>query len=53
MTGDVTDRWGRIRAQSHALGKTLSPLDALIAATAVHYNLTIVTRNEKHFPEDV
>ena len=53
ITSDVTDRWGRLRAQSDALGKTLSPLDALIAATAVHYNLTLITRNEKHFPEDL
>ena len=47
---DVADRWGRIRADADARGKSLSPLDALIAATAMHYNLGLVTRNEKHFP---
>jgi len=50
---DVADRWGWIRAEADARGKSLSPLDALIAATAMHHNLGLVTRNEKHFPAQI
>lgn len=39
----VADRWGRIAAQ----GRTLAIVDGLLAATALHYNLTMVTRNAK------
>lgn len=39
----VADRWGRIAAQ----GRTLPIVDGLLAATALHYNLTMVTRNAK------
>ena len=50
---DVTDRWGRLRADADARGETLSPLDGFIAATALQRNLYLVTRNEKHFPRHV
>ena len=42
---DVADRWGKLRAQATVLGKTLPVIDGLIAATALHHNLAIVTRN--------
>jgi predicted nucleic acid-binding protein len=42
----VADRWGRLAAQ--AGGKSPLPvIDGLLAATALHHNLTLVTRNTK------
>ena len=46
----VAERWGRMRAQS---AKTTPVIDSLIAATAIHHNLRLVTRNDRdfaHFP---
>lgn len=45
----VADRWGRIAAVSAAEGSPLSVIDGLLAATALHYNLTLVSRNVKDF----
>jgi predicted nucleic acid-binding protein len=42
----IADRWGRLQAEA---GKTLPVIDALIAATALHYDFAIVTRNSKDF----
>jgi predicted nucleic acid-binding protein len=42
----VADRWGRLAAQAGAKSP-LPVIDGLIAATALHYNLTLVTRNTK------
>jgi predicted nucleic acid-binding protein len=42
----VADRWGRLAAQAGAKSP-LPAIDGLIAATALHYNLTLVTRNTK------
>lgn len=46
---DVADRWGRLIATLQRKGVSLSPIDSLIAATALHHNLSLVTRNEKDF----
>jgi predicted nucleic acid-binding protein len=46
---DVADRWGRLIAALQRKGVNLSPIDSLIAATALHHNLSLVTRNEKDF----
>ena len=46
---DVADRWGRLIASLRVKGLTPSPIDSLIAATALHHNLSLVTRNEKDF----
>ena len=40
---DVADRWGRIAG--NARKKPLPVIDGLLAATALHYDLTLVTRN--------
>ncbi|QDQ26630.1 type II toxin-antitoxin system VapC family toxin [Chitinimonas arctica] len=42
----VADRWGRVQAKA---GRTLPVIDGLLAATALHYDLTLVTRNTKDF----
>ena len=43
----VADRWGRITAQVAAAKSSLPAIDGLLAATAIHHNLTLVTRNTK------
>ena len=45
----ITDRWGWIAAEARRKGTTLPVIDGLLAATALHYNLTIVSRNVKDF----
>lgn len=45
----VADRWGVLAADAKRKGKALSTIDALLAATALHYNLTVVSRNVSAF----
>ena len=45
----VADRWGVLAADPKRKGTVLSTIDALLAATALHYNLTIVSRNVSDF----
>jgi predicted nucleic acid-binding protein len=42
---EVADRWGRIAGNIAARKKPLPVIDGLLAATALHYDLTLVTRN--------
>ncbi|MGB9432772.1 MAG: hypothetical protein WBQ89_11060 [Candidatus Acidiferrum sp.] len=47
---EVADRWGMLAAVAKRQGKTLSVIDGLLAATALHHNnLTIVSRNVNDF----
>ncbi len=45
----VADRWGVLAAGVKAKGAALSTIDGLLAATALHHNLTIVSRNVADF----
>lgn len=45
----VADRWGLLAAGAKRDGKALSAIDGLLAATALHYNLTVVSRNVSDF----
>jgi predicted nucleic acid-binding protein len=45
----VADRWGWLAATAKPSGKALSVVDGLLAATALHHNLTIVSRNITDF----
>ena len=45
----VADRWGLLAAQAKSRGMSLAIIDGLLAATALHYNLTVVTRNSSDF----
>jgi toxin FitB len=45
----VADRWGLIAAVAKIKGKPLSAIDGLLAATAIHHNLAIVSRNVGDF----
>jgi toxin FitB len=44
---DIAERWGMISAQARLAGVPLAVIDSLMAATALHHNLTLVTRNLK------
>lgn len=44
----VADRWGHLQALA---GRPLPAIDSLLAATALHHNLTLVTRNVKDFAD--
>jgi toxin FitB len=43
----VADRWGQIAAKASARKSALPVIDGLLAATALHHNLTLATRNTK------
>jgi len=45
----VAMRWASLAAQGSRTGRPLPTVDSLIAATALSYELTIVTRNTKDF----
>src|SRR5215472_10651297 len=45
----IADRWGLLAAESKRKGKALSVIDGLLAATALHHNLTVVSRNGSDF----
>jgi len=42
----VADRWGRLLAEAH---RSLPTIDSLLAATALRYELRLVTRNADDF----
>ncbi len=44
---DIAERWGLISARAKMAGAPLAVIDGLMAATALHHNLTFVTRNTK------
>lgn len=46
IDANTADRWGRLMAQA---GRPLPAIDALLAATALQHDLTLVTRNTKDF----
>jgi toxin FitB len=45
----IADHWGLLAAEVKRQGKGLSIIDGLLAATALHCNLTIVSRNARDF----
>lgn len=42
----VADRWGRLLAE---VGRSVPTIDSLLAATALHHDLALVTRNARDF----
>ncbi len=44
----IADRWGRLTGTATARKSPLPVIDGLLAATAVHYDLTLVTRDTRH-----
>lgn len=49
VDGAVADEWGRVVARCEVRGKSIAAMDALIAATAVVHDFTLVTRNVSDF----
>jgi tRNA(fMet)-specific endonuclease VapC len=45
----ITETFGRTRASLRRRGLLIPDLDLLIAATALAYDLTLLTRNRRHF----
>jgi predicted nucleic acid-binding protein len=49
VTEAIAERWGYLAAAAKQKGMTLAVVDGLIAASALHHDLTVVTRNVKDF----
>jgi toxin FitB len=49
----IADRWGLLAAEAKRKGISLSAIDGLLAATAIHHNLTLVSRNVGDFATHV
>ena len=45
----IADRWGLLAAEAKRKEKALPIIDGFLAATAIHHNLTIVSRNAGDF----
>ena len=45
----IAEAWGGIQARAKRKGRTISPMDGLIAATAEIHGMTVVTRDTRHF----
>jgi predicted nucleic acid-binding protein len=45
----VAHVWGQMKAKWDGEGHVIPSIDSQLAATAVRYGLTLVTRDEKHF----
>jgi hypothetical protein len=45
----VADRWGVVSMEAKRKGKPMATIDALLAATALTFDLTLVTRNTSDF----
>ena len=46
---EVGEVWGRLEARTRMMGRPVSTADGLIAATALHHDLTLMTRNTHDF----
>ena len=48
---EVCELWGTLRAKRRSLGRPLPMADGLIAATAIHNSMALVTRNTRDFAD--
>lgn len=48
ITFEIADRWGRLQ---HQVKRPLPAIDSLLAATALHHDMALVTRNIKDFSD--
>lgn len=49
VTEPVADMFARLRSMLRRRGRLIPDLDLLIAATALAHDLTLVSRNERHY----
>jgi tRNA(fMet)-specific endonuclease VapC len=49
LNRDILEEFARIRGRLRASGQVIGDFDILIAATALHHDMTLVTRNRRHF----
>ncbi len=49
LTDGIVERFARLRAELRRQGQLIPDMDLLIAATALDEDLTLVTRNIRHF----
>ncbi len=45
----IVEKFAEVRAYLRRKGQLISDIDILLGATALHYDLTILTYNKKHF----
>jgi predicted nucleic acid-binding protein len=45
----IAERWGTLAWEAKQKGRALAVIDGLIAATALHHDLTVVSRNSRDF----
>jgi predicted nucleic acid-binding protein len=45
----VAERWGVLIGEAKRAGKTIPVVDSILAATALHHDLTVVSRNVADF----
>ena len=45
----IADRWGMLMGEMKRSGASIPLIDAVLAATALHYNLAVVSRNVHDF----
>jgi len=50
VSSEIADKAGELIRTWRRQGITLEDMDALIAATALHHKLALVTTNARHFP---
>jgi len=53
ISREIAEIWGAMAGQAQLKGITLPTIDGLVAATAKHHGLTVVTRNVKDFMWEV
>ena len=46
---EIARVWGRITAETRGVGREVGEADGLIAATALHHGMAVMTRNVRHF----
>jgi toxin FitB len=49
IDGEIAERWGWLTAEAKQRGRPLAAIDGLLAATALHHNLTMVSRDVSGF----
>lgn len=48
IDGAIADRWGKLSATAKSAGRLLPVIDGLLAATAIHHDMTLVSRDETY-----